>query len=121
MLFFSLIYFILLRLFNLYRSSRTIYRYILRLYLYIPFVIVYLQVQQMQTNLDALATSITILVSTFFAIESYSMGQESLLCLAVLTGALLVCYCSTRIFIYLLALGGAINRSINAWVLFIVG
>lgn len=106
-------------------------------FIYIPFVIVYFagatNAVNLTDGLDGLATSITILVSTFFAIVSYSMGQESLsIFCVVLTGALLgflrLNAFPARIFMGdtgSLALGGAVSTVAlllrMPWVLFIVG
>ncbi|PRR78751.1 Phospho-N-acetylmuramoyl-pentapeptide-transferase [Clostridium liquoris] len=62
--------------------------------LYIPFIIIYFSATTNAVNLtdglDGLATSITILVMTFFAIVSYIMGHYTLsVFCAVLSGSLL--------------------------------
>lgn len=104
---------------------------------YIPFVIIYFagatNAVNLTDGLDGLATSVTILVTTFFAIISYSLGQTSLAIFCVVLAGSLLGFLRFNAFparIFMgdtgsLALGGAISTVAlllqMPWVLFIVG
>lgn len=105
--------------------------------IYIPFVIVYFagatNAVNLTDGLDGLATSVTVLVTTFFAIVSYSGGDKSLSIFCVVLAGSLLGFLRLNAFparIFMgdtgsLALGGAVSTVAlllqMPWVLFIVG
>ncbi|MGL5615568.1 MAG: phospho-N-acetylmuramoyl-pentapeptide-transferase [Sarcina sp.] len=104
---------------------------------YIPFVIVYFagatNAVNLTDGLDGLATSVTVLVTTFFAIVSYSLGQTSLAIFCVVLAGSLLGFLRFNAFparIFMgdtgsLALGGAVSTVAlllqMPWILVIVG